>query len=472
MHPNSVSSILPIPMWRSVTLMACLLCTFQPAVTSALSDVRIPAFPGAEGYGRFAKGGRGGDVYHVTTLVDGGPGSLRRGIESAQGPRTIVFDISGTIELKSELLIAKPNITIAGQTAPGDGITLKDHGLALKEASDIIIRYIRIRLGDKNKPVPSGPDALSVNYCHNVILDHLSVSWGIDGNQDIRGCTNYTFQWSIMSEALHDSIHKKGPHGMCGSFRAPKSNITIHHNIFASSRNRHPTVGGSVIDPKWIIDFRNNVIYNQSGPTNLCDNRVNFIGNYFRPGPETDPSVPFVAMKASLLDKAQGHMSGNVFEGREDYTRDNYAALDFKWSSRFGSSYPYAGDLEDWRVARPYDLGPNTPRTHSARQAYELLLSHAGASLKRDAVDERFIRDVRNRTGKLLDSQDEVGGWPPLKSTPYPEDRDRDGMPDAWEMTQGLDPEDPADGNGDLDNDGYTNLEAYLNSLLSEVTLE
>jgi len=175
-------------------------------------------------------------------------------------------------------------------------------------------------------------------------------------------------------------------------------------------------------------------------------------------------------MKASLLDKAQGHMSGNVFEGREDYTQDNYAALDFKWSSRFGSSYPYAGDLDDWRVLRPYDLGSSTPRTHSAQQAYELLLSQAGASLTRDAVDERFIRDIRNRTGKLLDSQDEVGGWPVLQSTPCPKDRDRDGMPDAWEMTQGLDPEDPADRNGDLDNDGYTNLEAYLNSLLSEVT--
>ena len=454
---------------RPLSVLAYLFfCLGQAIVAQAQPSVRVPAFPGAEGYGRFAQGGRGGDVYHVKNLNDHGAGSLRHGIESAQGPRTIVFDLSGTIELKSQLTITNSHITIAGQTAPGDGITLKDQCLSLNKASDIIIRYIRVRLGDKNKPIPSGPDTITVNYCNNVILDHVSASWGIDGNQDIRGCTNYTFQWSIMSEALNDSIHEKGPHGMCGSFRAPMSNISIHHNIFASSRNRHPTVGGSVVDPQWIIDFRNNVIYNQSGPTNLCDNRVNFIGNYYRPGPETSPKVPFVAMKASLLDKAQGHMSGNFFEGREDFTKDNLAALDFKWSGRFGNSYPYAGDRDDWSVEKPYDLGANTPKNHSALEAYQLLLSKAGASLKRDAVDDRFIQDIKNRTGKLLDSQDEVGGWPVLESTSPRRDSDQDGMPDAWEITNHLNPKDATDRNDVQNSDGYTNLENYLNSLLKE----
>ncbi|MCH9022155.1 MAG: hypothetical protein IID32_05270, partial [Planctomycetes bacterium] len=320
-------------------------------------------------------------------------------------------------------------------------------------------------LGDKNKP-PSGPDSISVNDSHNIILDHISSSWGIDGNQDIRRCSNYTFQWSIMSEALHDSIHPKGPHGMCGSFRGPTGHISIHHNIFASSRNRHPTLGGGTVDPKWIIDFRNNVIYNQSGPTNICDNQVNFIGNYYRPGPETNPKVPFVAMKAKMLDAPQGHMSGNVFEGRDDLTKDNYAALDFDFSHRaFGSSYPYDGNRDVWSVKRPYDLGANTPKTHSATKAYKLLLAHAGASLVRDAVDKRFILDIKNRTGKLLDSQDEVGGWPLLKSTPTPKDSDQDGMADTWEIAHSLNPKDPSDRNGDADKDGYTNLEEYLNSL-------
>ena len=288
------------PKWAAIALAACVLSSVQLWAGAASPDARTPAFPTAEGYGRYALGGRGGDVYHVTNLDDDGPGSLRHGIVSADGPRTIVFDLSGTIELKSKLVISKSHITIAGQTAPGDGITLKDQNLNLNKASHIIIRYLRIRLGDENKPAGSGPDAITVDYSDNIILDHISASWGIDGNQDIRGCTNYTFQWSIMSEALNNSLHGKGAHAMCGSFRAPKSNISIHHNIFASSRNRHPSVGGSVIDPKWIIVFRNNVIYNQTGPTNIGDNQVNFIGNYYRHGPESNPETPFLAMKARV----------------------------------------------------------------------------------------------------------------------------------------------------------------------------
>lgn len=456
-------------MYRSVG--ACLVTFVLAAVSSPVcSDDGVLAFPGAEGYGRFAKGGRGGDVYHVTTPADSGSGSLRHGIESAKGPRTIVFDISGTIELKSELQIEKSGITIAGQTAPGDGITLKDQCLALDNASDIIIRYIRVRLGDDNKPAGSGPDTVSVNYSDNVILDHVSLSWGIDGNQDIRGCTNYTFQWSIMSEALNDSLHGKGPHAMSGSFRAPKSNISIHHNIFASSRNRHPTVGGSVVDPKWVIDFRNNVIYNQSGPTNVCDNRVNVIANYWRPGPETPPNGPYIAVKAHFPDKAHGYMNGNYFDGQDFYTKHNYAAMDFNHTRlTLGSGYKYSGTLDDWKVEDAYELGDYTPTTHTAQTAYKLVLAKAGASLVRDDVDKRFFRDVKNRTGALIDSQDEVGGWPELESSPAPTDTDRDGMPDMWEKARKLDPANPKDRNGDQDGDGYTNLEEYLNSLCPDM---
>ncbi|MDP7305305.1 MAG: pectate lyase [Pirellulaceae bacterium] len=428
----------------------------------------IPAFPGAEGYGRFATGGRGGDVYHVTSLRDGGPGSLRAGIETSAGPRTIVFDLSGTIELKSTLTIETSHITIAGQTAPGDGITLKDHTLHLKNASHIIIRYIRVRLGDENKEA-SGPDVITANYCDNLILDHVSASWGIDGIHDTRGCKNYTIQWCILSEALHRSLHPKGPHAMCASFRAPHSNTTIHHNLFATSRDRHPTIGGSVHDPQWIIDFRNNVIYNWRGAANVCDNQVNFINNYFRPGPETDPKRGPIAMKASLPDKARGHMSGNVFEGRDDLTKDNYAALDFERWLGPDSNYKYAGSVNDWRVERPYELGRNTPRTQTAQKAYEWVLLCAGASKERDTVDERLIRDIENRRGELLDSQVQVGGWPVLESAPAPQDTDRDGMPDLWETSNKLDPRDPEDRNGVRHGDGYTNLEVYLNGLCPEL---
>jgi pectate lyase len=425
---------------------------------------RVPAFPGAEGCGRFARGGRGGDVYHVTNLNDAGPGSLREGIDSATGPRTIVFDVSGTITLRSPLKIDKSRLTIAGQTAPGDGITLRDQTLWITHASDIIVRYIRVRLGDENKAL-DGADGMTVGYCSNIMLDHISASWGIDSIQDERGCSDYTMQWCILSEALNRSLHPKGPHACCASFRTPLGHITVHHNLFATSGDRHPTLGGDVKEPEWIIDFRNNVIYNWSGTANVCDNQVNIVSNYFRPGPNTKgPWLP-IAMKTNLPDKAHGHMSGNVFEGRDDLTANNYAALDFKRWLYAGSKYQYAGTVRDWKVEQPYDLGDNTPRTQAAREAYELVLAHAGASVKRDAVDQRLIRGVKGHSGKLINTQDEVGGWPELKSRPAPKDTDRDGIPDKWERKHGLDPRNPEDRNGDLDGDGYTNLEEYLNGL-------
>jgi hypothetical protein len=457
------------------------ICTLAlTGVTAALlqtalavgADTGAPlAFPGAEGYGRFARGGRGGDVYHVTNLNDSGPGSLREGIESADGPRTIVFDVSGTIELKSRLRIEKSNITIAGQTAPGDGITLKDHTLIVNEASDVIIRYIRVRLGDKNKPTGSY-DTMRTDDIDNVILDHVSASWAIDGIHDFRNGKNFTLQWCILSEALHDSIHEKGPHAMCASYREPAGDITLHHSIFATSRDRHPTLGsGSIRRDEWgIVDFRNNVIYNWSGTANFGDHLTNAIANYWRPGPETDVQRKPIAIKAHQPDAARGYMSGNVFEGREDWTRDNYAAPDFERWRGPDSSYKYAGTLEDWRVRQPPDLGPNAPATQSAQEAYELVLARAGCSLRRDAVDVRVINDIRNRTGKLIDSQDEVGGWPELKSAAAPADTDRDGMPDEWEKARGLNPQDASDGPKDRDGDRYTNLEEYLNSLVPPIS--
>ncbi|MHC4434208.1 MAG: pectinesterase family protein, partial [Planctomycetota bacterium] len=339
----------------------------------------------------------------------------------------------------------------------------KDHKLGFSKASDIIVRYIRVRLGDKNKPRPSGPDAVSVDDCDRLIFDHVSISWGIDGNQDTGNCKNYTFQWCILSEGLHDSLQHKGPHGMCGSFRKQESNITIHHSIFASSRSRHPSLSGNQEEPNWIIDFRNNIVYNWSegGTANVGDAQLNLINNIFRPGPETGTTLP-IAMKCHTAYAAHGYMSGNVFDERPELTANNYAAIDMElWAE----NYKYLGTLEHWKVDKIFDTGPNAPVTHSAEEARRLVLAGAGASIVRDAVDERLINDIKNRTGKLLDSQDEVGGWPELKSRPAPKDADRDGMADAWETANNLDPKDPADRNGDADKDGHTNLEEYLNSL-------
>ena len=425
------------------------------------------AFPGAEGYGRYAQGGRGGDVYHVTNLDDSGPGSLREGVETSKAPRTIVFEVGGIIALKSILRFEGDGLTIAGQTAPGDGITIRDYNLHLRDAKNIIIRYIRLRLGDQNKVGDEAPDVMTIDRCENVILDHVSMSWGVDGICDTRGCKNYTIQWCIFSEALHESIHPEGPHAMCASFRGPLGNGSIHHNIFASSRDRHPTIGGSVKEPEWIIDFRNNVLFNWRGAANVCDNQVNLISNYFKPGPETDRTRQPVAMKANLPDVAKGFMSGNVFEGNKKWTTDNYAAMDMKTWLGPDSGYKYAGTIEDWSVDAPYDLGDNTPATQPAEDAYELVLKHAGNSLKQDAVDIRFIADLKKGKGKLINSQAEVGGWPELKSGEAPADLDRDGMADAWEVEQGLNPKDPEDRNVVAEN-GYTRIEDYINNLCAK----
>ncbi len=455
-------------MVNSVTTRIVIMLSLSMAAGSTIgaqSTQRPLAFPGAEGFGRFAVGGRGGDVYHVTNLNDDGLGSLRQGLKTAKGPRTIVFDLSGTIQLKSELRITQSNLTIAGQTAPGDGITLRDQTVSLRNCHDVIIRYIRLRLGDKNKK-PGGYDTLTTDDIADVILDHVSLSWAIDGTHDLRRGKNVTVQRCILSEALNDSIHEKGPHAMCASYRDLSGPLTLHHNLFTTCRDRHPTLGSAQEgDPLTIVDFRNNVIYNWNATANFCDHFVNAVNNYWRPGPETDPQRLPIAMKGSLPHAARGFMAGNIFDGRDDWTRDNYAALDFQRWLGPNSSYKYAGKLVDWKAAPP-DLGANTPVTQPAHEACELVLARAGASLRRDTVDERVIDDVRMHKGRLLNSQDQVGGWPTLRTLPAPKDSDDDGLPDAWETAHGLNPSDPADGPQDRNHDAYTNLEDYLNSLV------
>ena len=454
------------PVTARITLVAALsLLMIAMPVLGGQADPRPLAFPGAEGFGRFTLGGRGGDVYHVTNLDDDGPGSLRYGIKTAKGPRTIVFDLSGTILLKSELRITQSNLTIAGQTAPGDGITLRDQTVSLRGCHDIIIRYVRLRLGDKNKK-PGGYDTLTTDDIADVILDHVSLSWAIDGTHDLRRGKNVTVQWCVFSEALNDSIHNKGSHAMCASYRDLSGPLTLHHNLFTTCRDRHPTLGSAKEgDPLTIVDFRNNVIYNWSGTANFCDHFVNAVNNYWRPGPETNPKSLPIAMKGSLPHAARGFMAGNIFEGHDDWTGDNYASLDFKRWLGPNSSYKYAGTLADWKADAP-NLGTNAPTMQPAREAYELVLARAGASFKRDAVDSRVINNVREHQGRLLNSQDQVGGWPILKTLPATRDSDGDAMPDQWETAHGLNPNDPADGSADRNHDGYTNLEDYLNSLV------
>lgn len=450
-------------------------------VGTALSAQTI-AFPHAEGFGRFSVGGRGGDVYHVTTLEDYSPksekpiiGSLRNGLLSQEGPRTIVFDLSGTIRLKEELRGTKSYLTIAGQTAPGDGITLRDYTFKLtgetgKPIHDIIIRFIRFRHGDVSKQ--SG-DGLSTNWVNDLILDHISAGWTIDCIHDLRDAARFTMQWSVFAEALNQSTHNKGSHAMLSSYSHLYGNVTVHHNLMASSRDRHPTLGGGDrTDTTAIVDFRNNLVFNWRSGTNFGQCRHNLINNYYKPGKSSDykANKP-LRMKSERATSGLGYLNGNYFvEAPKEFNSDNYTAVDYNLYGTPGGTNRYIGTTRaQWESKSPFVFGEDLPKTDSPETTYRIVLERAGASLERDAVDKRVIAGVKDGTNRLIDSQTEVGGWPELKSKPAPADKDGDGMPDKWEMANKLNPGDPTDRNNFTLSKEYTNLEVYLNSLVEHL---
>jgi hypothetical protein len=306
---------------------------------------------------------------------------------------------------------------------------------------------------------------MTVDYNDHVILDHLSLSWGVDGNSDYRGNSNMTLQWLIYSEALNASLHGKGKHAMATSLRDCYGNTTAHHNIYSTSRNRHPTLGSGVTKggANWIVDFRNCVNYNWSGATNLGGLKMNVVGNYYRPGSCTDRSDQPFQIKDHDTTQARGYAGGNFFDCMpEAFNHDNFAAV----------KYTNAGDYmstsrQRWELATEIDCGDFTVPTQSAEDAYRSCLMYAGCSLVRDAVDERIITNIIEQKGEIIDSQNEVGGWDCYATERRPDDwdRDHDGMADAWERANGLNPRDPGDRNDDRDGGGYTSLEEYLNSL-------
>ena len=425
------------------------------------------AFPGAEGFGAYSQGGRGGDVYTVTNVSDSGVGSLRYGIQTANGPRTIVFAVSGLIKLKSKLKVDKNNITIAGQTAPGDGICLRDYTLSIN-ADHIIVRYLRSRLGDESL---QESDAISIEKGHNIIMDHCSASWSVDevfscSTADKDRIDSVTVQWCIISEALNNSSHHKGAHGYGALIRGCYGGkYSYHHNLFAHNRSRNPRPGNYdqnsyLRDPEGLqFDFRNNVIYNWGGSrpgydadsVSVC--RYNYVGNYGKPGPDSNESGYAYSAGCKHF---RGYYDANFFFGETPADPWSLVIFNGSWT---------ASEKSDYKQTQPFSTGPLL--TETAQEAYNNVMAYCGASLVRDAVDRRVIGDVQNSTGSLIDSQAEVGGWPTYNTSHVPLDRDLDGMADDWETQNGLDPNDPEDRNGDLNNDGYTNLEAYINSLIS-----
>jgi formylglycine-generating enzyme required for sulfatase activity/pectate lyase len=410
------------------------------------------AFPGAEGFGAYARGGRGGQVLFVTNLRDYPgkekpiAGSLRAAVET-EGPRTIVFRVSGIIALQSPLKIKHPYLTIAGQTAPGDGICLKNYQLVISETHDVIVRHLRVRPGENQC---EEIDGIIIVRSENVIVDHCSASWSTDEVFSPDG-KNITIQWCIISEGLDRSFHPKGKHSKGSIIRSTDGGITFHHNLYAHNADRNPKMESYPNQPGLLLDFRNNVIYDwgyQTGYSGKDYGRLNYVGNYLKPGPTSPKGVRFAFRPGS--DRIKIYIRDNLLESDPVVVENNQLI------KRDGPS------LAEVTVAEPFPAPRVT--TQPLAEARQLVLANVGATLpRRDAVDARIVSNLVRGTGSIIDSQEDVGGWPDYKSGPPPVDVDEDGMPDDWESAHGLNARKP-DYNADRDGDGYTNLEEFLNA--------
>lgn len=415
------------------------------------------AFPNAEGFGKYATGGRGGLTYVVTNLNDDGEGSLRKGIVK-KGARTIVFAVSGTIELKSKLDVNKNkgNLTILGQTAPGEGITLRGYPFTIK-ANNVIVRYLRFRMGDENSVQG---DALGVNNAKNVIIDHCSISWGTDENASFYNNKNFTLQWSIISEALNKSVHKKGAHGYGGIWGGV--NVSFHHNLIANNNSRNPRFSGSKTtqnSENEFVDFRNNVIYNWGSNSIYGGEKgtYNLVNNYFKHGPATTSSkLDRIVSPSKPYGKF--YVDGNYVFGYKEISKNN-------WKGGVQCDNPLATKLDN-----EINISGNT-KTDKTQKAYKRVLKDAGASFFRDPVDQRIIKYVKKENAMvkngIIDSQKEVGGWPLIIENKVGKDTDKDGIPDKWEQKNKLDHL-KIDANLKTLSKTYTNIEMYSFSLVKE----
>lgn len=424
------------------------------------------AFPGAEGWGRNAKGGRGGVVLKVTNLNDDGPGSFREAVMNPN-PRIVIFEVSGTIALQSPLIITSPYLTIAGQTAPGDGICLRNFPLDIQNTNDIIIRCIRVRPGIESGLLGSEIDGIEVRESKNVILDHCSVSWSNDEAVNNWHRSSFmTVQWCMISEPLNKSVHEKGAHAFAASIGGYKS--SFHHNLLANAAGRNPSIAGNNQHFTVLLDIRNCVISNWGHRT--CDGKplsVNLLNNYYKAGPATKESVRKRIAKIDNSDHmgftGLWYIEGNYMDGFPLISKNNWdGGVEFSP----GTSEPRNRQVSIFEVA------PVT--TQTAENAYNLVLTNAGCiAPARDAVDVRVVNQIL--TGKyeksadgIIDTVEQAGGWPFLKQGKILKDSDGDGIPDEWEIAHGLNPNDPSDANGDYNGDGYTNIEKYINSLVPD----
>jgi hypothetical protein len=463
----------PSSLFRAVRLAVCLLL-----LTAGRAAAPVPAFPGAEGAGAYATGGRHGTVYRVTNLNTRGPGSLADAV--SQPNRIIVFTVSGIIDLsasgkrKASIEIAQPNITIAGQTAPGDGICIKGGALRIS-AGNVIVRYLRIRRGFNS--IGDTGDALDIKGSfEDVIVDHVSTSWATDENLTLTNANRVTAQYSIAAEGLdyfnpNQSPNRHSEGSLFGS-QAPGGTMTIHHSIYAHNRLRNPrTTGGGATPP--LLDFRNNVIYDWKELASHTGSQavsLNLVNNYYLDGPSTGidghdaKGVIFTFMSD---EPHRLYAAGNVVAGDEARTADNWSAIRYHrpLAPAKNSKIKLARNVV--RASAPLQTPPVT--TQTAAEAFETVLESAGATLPaRDVVDLRIIRDIRARTGAVINFETDIpepGRWPVYHSLPAPLDTDGDGIPDYWEDQFGLDKHSAADAMRDSGQDGYANIEKFLNNI-------
>lgn len=480
-------------------LLACI-CTAHAQFASA------PAFPGAEGFGRYVTGGRGGQVIHVTNLNDSGTGSLRAAIQT-QGPRIIVFDVSGTIELASDLKIANDDCTILGQTAPGDGICLRNYTLHVN-ANNVIVRFIRCRMGDT---ALNENDALSAshkdeNTNRGIIIDHCSVSWCVDECGSFYGNEDFTLQWCILSESLNKSIHGKGSHGYGGIWGGNKA--TFHHNLLAHHGSRNPRFDHDYVSTmKGPIDYVNNAVYNWGGNSTYGGEssdggfrKINMINNYYKYGPATsnkDRLINVTSTCSNCLNASNStgtctpghfHIDGNYMYGSTSVTSNNWQKASIVMDN---GGYTYEQFVAECKSDSRFTAGEerfdyHTVSLQTAEDAFAKMLAYAGACYKRDRVDARIVAEAEEGTftyagsngskNGMIDTQDDVKGtyaspWPELEDTGALTDTDRDGIPDAWEQAHGLSITENNAATYNLDKRGYyTDLEVYANYLVQKIT--
>ncbi|UCS92867.1 pectate lyase [Echinicola marina] len=453
-------------------------------------DGPVYAFPGAEGYGQYTTGGRGGKVYYVSKLTDdNSQGTLRYALNQS-GTRTIVFNIGGTIELNSTLTISRGNVTIAGQTAPGGGITLRNYPVTIN-ADNVIIRYLRFRMGDTAQ---QEGDALGGRFHKDIIIDHCSMSWSTDECVSFYANENFTLQWCIIAESLRNSVHGKGAHGYGGIWGGRYASFL--HNLLAHHDSRNPRLGeeaGKAFALTDLVDLRNNVLYNWGNNAAYGGEamNVNIVNCYYKPGPASPSGSKRNRIMSIDKNKVVGtevydiwgkfYIDGNVVHGSNQTSEDNWTYGVF---NQFHGSYGTVSEVDknSMKMDVPHEQEGYTVTTHSAAEAYELVLHFAGANLKRDAVDARIIANVKNgdydhegsmgSTYGIIDTQSDVGGWPDLEAGEPVTDTDGDGMPDEWETANELDPINAEDGKKIKTGTPYTYLEVYLNSLINDFPLQ